>query len=124
MVAANSLTPEYIDLAVPANQIQEKLPELASQRTVIPATKDIARSASAVVAQSRAYIQNNPDALDSNAKRELVDAAQKLAALCGQLAQAGKDWVRSITQGELLNQRRVTRLFGSVRFVAADRRKR
>jgi len=94
VVAANSLTPEYIDLAVPANQIQEKLPELASQRTVIAATKDIARSSSLVVAQSRAFIQNNPDALDANAKRELVDAAQRLAALCGQLAQAGKDWVR------------------------------
>ncbi len=61
---------------------------------MIAATKDIARSSSLVVAQSRAFIQNNPDALDPNAKRELVDAAQRLAALCGQLAQAGKDWVR------------------------------
>lgn len=93
VVAANNLTPDFIDLSAPADQIKQQLPELASQATVIPATKEIARSAAAVVAQSRAYIQNNPDALDADGKRELVNAAQHLAALCAQLAQAGKDWV-------------------------------
>ncbi len=47
-----------------------------------------------MVAQTKAFIQNNPDALDVNGKRDLVLAAQHLAALCGQLGQAGKDWVR------------------------------
>jgi hypothetical protein len=119
VVAANNLSPDYIDLQTPADRINEQLPRLAHSNTAVPAAKEIAKATSSIVNQSKAFLTNNPDLLDpvrpgremmrdalsgvcvvagddwsgwggQATKRELVNAAQSLSADTSRLAEAAK----------------------------------
>jgi hypothetical protein len=98
LVAAQNLSPNYIDLAHQCDKIDAQLPLLSGKGvpSTLAATKEIARATAAIVNQSKAFIQRAPDALDADTKKEVIQRAQELAANTAKLAKASK----ALAQGE------------------------